>query len=177
MTFHEADHPRATTGRFTPVGHTEPAIALSVGLSDDDFSNHVRELSDGNVSADRGLQIEGVKDQWRFSFNNEDDLILHVVIPEEGEPFSVLDYGIYIPTYPDGPGSDEEDAPLARTVCVLAVPAEKRKGVDPDTLARSFRSAGGYTSPEWADDEDDTGQEVWDAIHARLVADLGIPAA
>jgi hypothetical protein len=85
-------------------------------------------------------------------------------------------YGI---TYPDGPGSDDEDARPARMVCVLNVPAEKRKGVDPETLARSFRNAGRYADPEWADEEDDedTGAEVWDAVHARLVADLGIPAA
>ncbi|HEX9088643.1 MAG TPA: hypothetical protein VF867_14075 [Arthrobacter sp.] len=177
MTFHEQDHPRGSTGRFTPTGHTEPAISLAVGLSDTDFSNHLRELSDGNVSADRGQDIEGVKAQWCFGFNNEDDMYLHVVIPDDGEPFSVLDYGIHIATYPDGPGSDEEDAPPARTVCVLAVPAEKRKGVDLETLARAFRSAGRYTNPEWADEDDDTGQEVWDAAHARLVADLGVPAS
>ena len=178
MTFQEQDHPRAPTGRFTPVGHTEPAIALSVGLSDDDFSNHVRELSDGIVSADRGLTIEGVKDQWRFGFNNEDDMYLHVVIPEAGEPFSVVDYGIHMVTYPDGvPDADDEDAPPAKTVCVLAVPAEKRKGVHAETLARAFRGAGRYADPQWADEDEDTGQEVWDAVHARLVADLGIPAA
>lgn len=178
MTYNEQDHPRGAAGRFTPTGHTEPAITLAVGLSDTDFINHLLELSDGNVSADRGgFPIEGVKDQWRFSFNNEDDLYLHVVIPDGGEPFSVLDYGIHVPTYPDGPGSDDENAPLARTVCVLAVPAKKRRGVDPATLARAFRSAGRYASPEWADEDDDTGQGVWDAIHARLVTDLGIPAS
>lgn len=176
MTFHEQDHPRGSTGRFTPTAHAEPAIALAVGLSDADFNNHLRELSDGNVSADRGLEIEGVKNQWRFSFNNEDDLILHVVVPEEGEPFSVLDYGIYAVTYPDGPGSDDENAPPARTVCVLAVPEENRKGIDPETLARSFRNAGRYSDPRWADEDDDTGQMVWEAAHARLVADLGVPA-
>lgn len=176
MTFNEHDHPRGSAGRFTPTGHSEPAIALAVGLSDDDFSNHLRELSDGNVSADRGLDIEGVKDQWRFSFNNEDDLHLHVVIPDDGEPFSVVDYGIHGITYPpDGPGSDDENAALARTICVLDVPAGKRRGVDPETLARAFRGAGRYTSPQWADEEDDTGQAVWDAVHARLVSDLGVP--
>lgn len=177
MTHNELDHPRGAGGRFRPTSHAEPELALVVGLSDADFSNHLRELSDGNVSADRGLQIEGVKDQWCFGFNNEDDMYLHVVIPDEGEPFSVLDYGIHTVTYPDGPGSDDEDAPLARTVCVLAVPAEKRKGVDPETLARAFRSAGRYSDPRWADDEDDTGEAVWDAIHERLVADLGVPAS
>lgn len=79
-------------------------------------------------------------------------------------------------TYPDGPGPN---APMPRTACVLAVRAEKRKGVDPETLVRGFRYAGRYADPEWADEEDDqdTGQAVWDAVHARLVADLGIPAA
>jgi hypothetical protein len=178
MTFNEQDHPRGHSGRFTPVGHAEPAIALAIGLCDEDFSNHLQELSDGNVSADRGLDIEGVKAQWCFGFNNEDDMYLHVVIPDAGEPFSVVDYGIHVVTYPDGPGpdSDDDDAPLARTVCVLAVPEAKRKGVDPETLSRSFRNAGRYANPEWADEEDDTGQDVWEAVHARLVADLGIAA-
>lgn len=181
MTFNELDHPRGAAGRFRPTDHAEPGIALAVGLSDKDFDNHLRELSDWNVGARRDLAIEGVKDYWAISFNNEDDLILHVVVPEDGVPFSVVNYGIHEVTYPDGIGSydDDDNARLARTVCVLDVPTEKRKGVDPETLARSFRNAGRYADPEWADEEDDedTGQAVWDAVHARLAADLGIPAA
>lgn len=177
MTFSETDHPRSSSGRFTPTLHAEPDLALPDHSSDAEFSRHLQDISDGNVYADRNLPIDGVKDYWRLSFNNEDDMYLFVVVPDGGEPFSVVDYGIHTVSYPDGPGSDDEDAPPARTLCTLAVPAEKRNDVDPDTLASSFRSAGRYTDPRWADEDDDTGQPVWDAVHARLVADLGIPAA
>ena len=182
MTTTQARQPEGTPvgGQFAATAHSEPAVALPkpLTLTDDEFARHLYALSEGTVSAVRNyLPIEGARDYWRFDFNNEDELSLFVVIPDDGEPFSVVDYSIHTVTYPDGDGNADhaDDAPPARTLCALSVSAEKRQAVDPGTLAKAFSSAGRYANPEWADDDEDTGEAVWEAAHGRLVADLGVP--
>ena len=170
-------------GQFAATAHSESDVSLAapasgLEVSDDDFGAYIHSLSDGYVSAGRRqLQIEGVEDYWRLSFNNEDDLSLFVVVPSIGEAFSVVDYGIHTVSYSEGLElSIANDGAPERPACVLDTPAEKRGSTDPETLAKGFRQAGHYTDPRWADEDDDTGQVVWKAVHTRLVSDLGVPA-
>jgi hypothetical protein len=169
-------------GQFAATAHSDPAVTLHApeAMTDSEFARTLHALSEGNVSASRNdLPIEGVRDYWSFDFNNEDELSLFVVVPEDGDPFSVVGYGIHTVTYPDGDANAEvpEGAPPARTLCSLYVPDENRRPVDPGTLAQAFRSAGRYANPEWADEDEDTGDAVWEAVHGRLAADLGVPGA
>lgn len=102
------------------LDHETLKKVIEITGGESEVAGKFEELSNGTVSLEEGawkLKIEGVESYHQLSFSAEHDLNLYLVKPLEGEPFSIVDYGIHRVVY------DEN----RNTQCVLDVPEEKRK--------------------------------------------------
>jgi len=105
----------------------------------DELAQKFKELSHGVVrleDEDWKLKVEGVESYHELLFNAEHDHNLYLVKPLDGEPFSIVDYGIHVVEYDDD----------LNPTCVLSVPPEKRMPY------RHFHNSG--TFYEWASENE-----------------------
>ena len=77
------------------------------------LNTELRELTNGVVGFKKiGWDVEGVRVQYHVDFNCEHDIVIAIVFPVTGEPFTVRDYG-YFP----------EDTKTVRTSVVESITA------------------------------------------------------